>query len=978
MKRRFVVGTGLAALWVSGCANPCLDDGLLQDKGSNCGVDSATDSVGDASLSTSGPPIPVDPSTGVDSQDDDSQTGTGETGTESESESESATVGESTGGTDSSTDTDTTGDADTDTGGSTTYCVDADGDGFGDADDCVDVPDGETPPDDSVPNGDDCDDGNPNTFPGAAPNDDATACMNDDDDDDWGDENPGAGVDPGTDCVDDNVNAFPGAAPNDDAMACMEDEDDDDWGDSDPPAGADPGTDCDDVDTMIPVPNACLVWCLDFDGDNYGDAMQCVIEPQPPPGYVGNDSDCDDANANAFPGAAPNDDALACMEDEDGDDWGDLNPPAGVDAGTDCDDTNANAFPGAAPNDDALACMEDEDGDDWGDDNPPAGVDAGTDCDDTNANAFPGAAPNDDPLACMEDEDGDDWGDDNPPPGVDPGTDCADDNANAFPGAAPNDDPLACMEDEDDDDWGDENPPPGVDPGTDCADDNANAFPGAAPNDDPNACMEDEDDDDWGDAMPPPGVTPGNDCDDLNPLVPIDLTGLPETCDEAVLATGSLGCEFHAIPLPHIDEGSPIVFDVALSNPSTTQTAAVLIEQFVAGAWVTVAGPFNVGPQSQQQQGLDLNGADTSGIYAGGTYRITSDIPIAAYQRSSQPQSTDASLLLPASTWGADYEVVGWDGLSQAVDPGNEEYVAITGRVDGTTVTITPTRNTVGAGGVPAGTVGVPFNIVIDEGEVAVVASLGNGGQVPQSLSGTQISADNPIAVFTGTECSYVPAGVTACDHLEEQLLPLANATQSYVASRVPVRNATEPEAAIWQIYAVEGVNLTFDAAPQVTGLPAGAVALAAGSSLTLSVSGTPADPGDFVVNADGNILLAQYITGQNAGGGIGDPAMVQLPAFSQMLEDYAVGTYPGFAIHHLTVTRQVGEQVLLDGAAIPNGSFVPVGSDWEVARVEVAEGTHLLASDAAFSVIATGYNDFDSYAYAGGLRTNDLVCTGP
>ena len=74
-----------------------------------------------------------------------------------------------------------------------------------------------------------------------------------------------------------------------------------------------------------------------------------------------------------------------------------------------------------------------------------------------------------------------------------------------------------------------------------------------------------------------------------------------------------------------------------------------------------------------------------------------------------------------------------------------------------------------------------------------------------------------------------------------------------------------------------------------------------------------------------------------------------------------------------------MGEQVVLDGAAIPNGSFVPVGNtEWEVARVTVAEGTHLLSSDEAFSVIATGYNTHDSYAYTGGLRTNDLVCTVP
>ena len=785
---------------------PCLDDGLLQDLPGDCAA-AVSDSATATATASDTDPISVDPTDGMD---DDSVSGTMTSGsvtdTDTESDSEDGTESESdteTTDTDTSTDSDT--DTDTDTGSTTPWCADEDGDGYGDPDACEDVPDGEDPPDDTVDNADDCDDTNENTFPGAAPNDDPTACMNDDDDDDWGDDDPGDGIDVGTDCLDDNENAFPGAAPNDDAVACMEDEDDDDYGDSDPPAGADPGTDCDDANTTTPAPNACLVWCLDADDDNYGDPDECVEAPDPPPGYVGNDSDCDDDNPFAFPGAAPNDDDMACMEDVDGDDWGDENPPAGVDAGTDCDDDSADIFPGSAPNDDPTACMKDEDGDDWGDDDPPAGVDPGTDCDDTSISTFPGAAPNDDPAACMKDDDDDDWGDENPPAGVDPGTDCRDDNEFAFPGAAPNDDPVACMEDVDGDDWGDWIPPINVATGTDCADDNANAFPGAAPNDHPNACMEDEDGDDWGDDDPPPGVTAGNDCDDTNPAVPVPVSGLPTTCADAELQEGSLGCEFIAAPLPHIDVGETIVFDVALSNPSTTQAATVNIERFVLGAWATVSGPHNVAAQSQTQVGLPLNSADTTGIYAGATYRVVSDIPIAVYQRSSQTFSTDASLLLPTNTWTSQYEVVGWDGLQAPADPGLEEYVAVIALADGTSVTVTPSRDTNGGGGVAAGMAGAPVNFMLDEGELAVVASQGDGGESPESLSGTHIVADGAIAVFTGTECSNIPSGVTACDHIEEQLLPLANVSQTYVASRVAVRNAADPEPVIWQIYAVRG-----------------------------------------------------------------------------------------------------------------------------------------------------------------------------
>ncbi|MBV1860567.1 MAG: hypothetical protein KUG77_19295, partial [Nannocystaceae bacterium] len=173
-----------------------------------------------------------------------------------------------------------------------------------------------------------------------------------------------------------------------------------------------------------------------------------------------------------------------CMEDKDGDDWGDDDPagPATT-AGTDCDDDTANAadtFPGAAANDSATECMEDKDGDDWGDDDPSdPGTTAGTDCDDdtgAGANTFPGAAPNDSATACMEDKDGDDWGDADPSdPDADAGSDCDDDSASAadtFPGSAENEDPAdACMKDSDGDGWGDDSPPAGVTDGSDCDED---------------------------------------------------------------------------------------------------------------------------------------------------------------------------------------------------------------------------------------------------------------------------------------------------------------------------------------------------------------------------------------------------------------------------------------------------------------------------------------------------------------------------
>ena len=203
--------------------------------------------------------------------------------------------------------------------------------------------------------------------------------------------------------------------------------------------GSQTATDSDTLDGTATETSGGSVWCVDADGDGFGDPDMCMPADEQPPGTVDNDGDCDDGNENTFPGAAELEDPEACMNDDDDDGWGDPEVPTGVDPGTDCNDEEPFAFPGAAPNDDPEACMQDEDGDDWGDDDPPTGADAGTDCDDTNADAFPGAAPSETPPdLCTIDQDGDGWGDANPPDGgggsgPSSGADCYDTNPDLNP-----------------------------------------------------------------------------------------------------------------------------------------------------------------------------------------------------------------------------------------------------------------------------------------------------------------------------------------------------------------------------------------------------------------------------------------------------------------------------------------------------------------------------------------------------------------
>jgi hypothetical protein len=199
---------------------------------------------------------------------------------------------------------------------------DADGDGYGDPDTvrpACSVSAG------FVTNDADCDDGDVDTFPEAAPYDSPLGCLKDADGDDWGDEDVPPGVQAGTDCDDDDEHAWPGAAIYDSAVACMRDEDGDGYGDSTP---ADPdvtvGTDCNDFEPFAnpSMDETCTtafdddcdgeaneadavdaeLWYPDGDGDGYGlgDGVRTCT---PPPLHARNTDDCNDMDDTIHPGA---------------------------------------------------------------------------------------------------------------------------------------------------------------------------------------------------------------------------------------------------------------------------------------------------------------------------------------------------------------------------------------------------------------------------------------------------------------------------------------------------------------------------------------------------------------------------------------------------------------------------------------------------------------------------------------------------
>ena len=78
-----------------------------------------------------------------------------------------------------------------------------------------------------------------------------------------------------------------------------------------------------------------------------------------------------------------------------------------------------------------------------------------------------------------------------------------------------------------------------------------------------------------------------------------------------------------------------------------------MVEEKVGGAWQVVDSTV-VGPQMLHAFPLPDKHHQGSGVLVGGTYRVSADVPIVAYQFNPLIQgaaSSDASLLYPVSSW---------------------------------------------------------------------------------------------------------------------------------------------------------------------------------------------------------------------------------------------------------------------------------------------------------------------------------------
>lgn len=317
---------------------------------------------------------------------------------------------------------------------------------------------------------------------------------------------------------------------------------------------------------------------------------------------------------------------------------------------------------------------------------------------------------------------------------------------------------------------------------------------------------------------------------------------------------------------------------------------------------------------------------------------VTSNTPVTVYGLNDIEETTDGFLGLPVNVLGTQYRALTY------VDRTYSE-IGIVATVDGTSVTVVPTAAL--AGGSPAGT---PVVRTLAAGEVLFIPSAADS-----DLTGSLVTASQPIAVFGAARCALVPTSSFACNHLVEQLTPIAAWGSDFIT--VPLASRMGGDR-VRVLASQNGTAVSINGTLVAT--------LAAGAFHEQVITATSR------ITSSQPVLVADFSQGQSLDLGTGDPSMMLIPPTSQFLTSYTFNSSSRFSPNFVNViapTASLGS-LTLDGTAVNASSFTAVsGTSFSVAQLPLSQGPHRLVGTAAFGALVYGFAQANAYSFAAGAN---------
>jgi len=342
----------------------------------------------------------------------------------------------------------------------------------------------------------------------------------------------------------------------------------------------------------------------------------------------------------------------------------------------------------------------------------------------------------------------------------------------------------------------------------------------------------------------------------------------------------------------------------------------------------------------------------TNQVIEGRGIHVTSDAPISVIFKSpsnATVHSDDAYLVLPTPTLNTENIVVGHQETLSARGFSPTRYPSqfvILAPNDATNVVINTTCTSL-SGTLAGGTVVLALNA----GQTYQYRC-GNA----QDVTGTVVTADKPVAVFGGNRCTDIPAGLSACDYVVEEMFPVSMWRKDYLT--FPLNNGTADLLRI--VASRDGTVVTID-----DGTATQTTSLNRGGQFNLT-TGLPTH-----IASNQPISVAQYSRGgevdpYNANR---DPMEMLIIPTDLYLNSYRLYTPTGYAPNYLNIiaaSSAVGS-VQLDGNPVSGFSPLPGGAYQGVAVV-VGAGQHVVTASGPMAVYSYGFALAASYGYPAGI----------
>ena len=236
-------------------------------------------------------------------------------------------------------------------------------------------------------------------------------------------------------------------------------------------------------------------------------------------------------------------------------------------------------------------------------------------------------------------------------------------------------------------------------------------------------------------------------------------------------------------------------------------------------------------------------------------------------------------------------------------------------------------------------------------------------------ITGTKIISNRPIAVFSGHQCTDVPLGIGACDHLIEQVPPTAIWGSNFLSASLSGRSSGD----IYRMIASENSTNVVVNCNTFSQLQTHHLALA-GSWQEFNTS-----DGTFCsISSDKPLLLMQFSLGFFADGVTGDPFMMMIIPVEQFGSHYIFNAFSEFPTNYITIYVAPDgyhpESIVVDNTDLQNAVWNTVYCSnaiicGYVAYVTLTPGQHRVFhrdDSAHIGVSVYGFDGVNSYGYPG------------